>query len=59
LKQLEWGTDSFRQRKILTVYSLYIQETILNAKDKCNCAINQQVHITQEILTTIIGMYII
>jgi hypothetical protein len=30
--------------KILTVYSLYIQEAILYAKEKCNCAVNKQVH---------------
>jgi hypothetical protein len=31
LKQLESCRDSFRQLKIVTVYSLYIQETILYA----------------------------
>jgi hypothetical protein len=30
--------------KILTVYSLYIQETILYVKEKCNCTVNKQIH---------------
>jgi hypothetical protein len=29
---------------ILRVYLLYIQETILHAKEKCNCTVNKQVH---------------
>jgi hypothetical protein len=44
LKQLESCRDSFRQLKILTVYSLYIQETLLYAKEKGNCAVNKQVY---------------
>jgi N-acetylneuraminic acid mutarotase len=44
-KQLESWRDSFRQLKILTIYSLYIQETILRAKEKCTCAVNKQVYI--------------
>jgi hypothetical protein len=58
LKQLESCRDSFRQLKILAVYSLYFQGTILYAKGKCNCTVYKQVHITQQIMT-IIGMYII
>jgi hypothetical protein len=41
LKELELCRDSFRQVKILTVYSIYIQETILYAKQMCNCAVNK------------------
>jgi hypothetical protein len=35
-----WG---FRNLKILTVYSLYILETILYVK-KCNYTVNEQIH---------------
>jgi hypothetical protein len=42
LKQLEPGRDGFRHLKILTVYSLYIQETILYAKEQCSCTVNKQ-----------------
>jgi hypothetical protein len=45
LKQLKSCRDSSRHLKILTVYSLCIQETILYAKEKCNCTANKQVHI--------------
>jgi hypothetical protein len=59
-KQLESCTDSFRQLKILTIYSLYIQGTILYAKEKCNCAVDKQVHtITQAIVMTITAAHII
>lgn len=34
---------SFSQLKILRAHLLYIQETILFAKEKCNCAVNKQV----------------
>jgi hypothetical protein len=47
LKQLDWCRDSFRgfrDLKILIVYSLYIQETILYAKEMCKCIVNKQVH---------------
>jgi hypothetical protein len=44
LKHLESWRDSFRNLKILTVYSLYIQETILYVNEKCNCTVNKQVH---------------
>ena len=44
LKHLESCKDSFRHLKILTVYSLYIQETILYVKEKCNCTVNKQIH---------------
>jgi hypothetical protein len=44
LKHLEWCRDSFRNLKILTVYSLYIQETILYVKEKCNCTVHKQTH---------------
>jgi hypothetical protein len=44
LKHLESCKDSFRLLKILTVYSLYIQETILYVKEKCNCTVNKQIH---------------
>jgi hypothetical protein len=35
---------SFKQLKILTVHSLYIQQTILYVINKCNCIINKQIH---------------
>lgn len=38
--------------------SQQIRETILYTKEKCNFTVNKQVHITQEIITNIIGMYI-
>jgi hypothetical protein len=44
LKHLESCKDSFRNLKILTVYSLYLQETILYVKEKCNCMANEQIH---------------
>jgi hypothetical protein len=44
LKQLESCSNRFKERKILTVYSLYFQEKMLYAKEKCNCAVNKQVH---------------
>jgi hypothetical protein len=44
LKHLESCKDSFRHLKILTVYSLYIQETIPYVKEKCNCTVNKQIH---------------
>jgi hypothetical protein len=44
LKHLESCKDSFRHLKILTVYSLYIQKTILYVKENCNCTVNQQIH---------------
>jgi hypothetical protein len=44
LKHLESCKDSFRHLKILTVYSLYIQGTILYVKEKCNCTVNKQIH---------------
>jgi hypothetical protein len=44
LKHLESCRDSFRNLKILTVYSLYIQDTILYVKEKCNCTVNKQIH---------------
>jgi hypothetical protein len=53
LKHLVSCRDSFRHLKILTVYSLCIQETILYVKENCNCMVNKQVHITQEITKTI------
>jgi hypothetical protein len=37
LKQLEFAEIVFRHLKILKVYLLYIKETILYAKEKCNC----------------------
>jgi hypothetical protein len=40
LKHLE----SFRNLNILTIYSLYIQETILYVKKKCYCTVNKQIH---------------
>jgi hypothetical protein len=55
LKQLELCRDGFRQLKILTVYSLYFQETISYAKWKCNCAVSKQLHT----YLTMIGIYII
>jgi hypothetical protein len=44
LKHLESCRDSFKNLKILTAYSLYIQETIQYVKEKCNCTINEQIH---------------
>jgi hypothetical protein len=44
LKHLESCKDSFRHLKILTVYSLYIQEIILYIKENCNCTVNKQIH---------------
>jgi hypothetical protein len=41
---LESCKKSFRNLNILTVYSLYIQETILYVKKKWNCTINKQIH---------------
>jgi hypothetical protein len=58
LKQLESCRNSFRQLKILTVCLLYIKERILYAEEKCNCAVNKQVHISQGIMT-IMGICII
>jgi hypothetical protein len=56
LKHLESCKDSFRNLPIVTVYSLYVQETILYNK-KCNCTVNKQIHLTQEITKTIIFLY--
>jgi hypothetical protein len=44
LKPLESCRDSFKQLKILTVHSLYIQQTILYVINKCNCITNRQIH---------------
>jgi hypothetical protein len=44
-KERESCRDSFRQLKLLTIYSLDIQETILSAKEKDNCTVNKQIHI--------------
>jgi hypothetical protein len=44
LKHLDSCRNSFRNLKILTVYSLYIQETILYVKEKCKCTVNKQIH---------------
>jgi hypothetical protein len=44
LKHLGWCRDSFRYLKILTVCSLYIQETILHVEENCNCTVNEQVN---------------
>jgi hypothetical protein len=44
LKHLESCRDSFRHLKILTVYLLYILETILYVKENCNCMVSKQVH---------------
>jgi hypothetical protein len=44
LKHLESCSNSFRNLKILTVYLLYILETILYVKKKCNCTVNEQIH---------------
>jgi hypothetical protein len=44
LEPLESYRDSFRQLKVLTLYSLYIQETILYVKEKSNCMVNKQLH---------------
>jgi hypothetical protein len=45
--------------KELKVYLLYIQEAVLFTKEDCNCVVNKQVHITQEIIITVVGMHII
>jgi hypothetical protein len=44
LKQWESCRDSFRQLKILAVYSLCIQETTLYAKEKGAYTLNKQIH---------------
>jgi hypothetical protein len=44
LKHWESHRESFKHLKILIVYSLYIQETILYVIEKCNCTLNKQVH---------------
>jgi hypothetical protein len=44
LKHLESCRNSFRVLKILTAYSLYIQETILYVKKRCKCTVNKQIH---------------
>jgi hypothetical protein len=44
LKRRESCRESFKHLKIQTVYSLYIQETILYVMEKCNCTPNKQVH---------------
>lgn len=44
LKPLGSCRDSFKQLKILTVYSLYIQQTILHVINKCKCMVNKQIH---------------
>jgi hypothetical protein len=44
LKHLESCRNSFRNLNILTVYSFYIQETILYVKKKCHCTVNKQIH---------------
>jgi hypothetical protein len=41
---LELCRDSFKQFKILTVHSLYTQQTILYVINKCNCITNEQIH---------------
>jgi hypothetical protein len=41
---LESCRDSFRQLKILMLYSLYIQKIILCVKEKSNCIVNKQLH---------------
>jgi hypothetical protein len=56
LKYLESCRNSFINLKILTVYSLYIQETILYVRKKCNFTPNEEIHITQEITKTVIDM---
>jgi hypothetical protein len=43
LKHLESCKDSFRHLKLLTVCSLYIQETTLYVQEKCNCTVNKQI----------------
>jgi hypothetical protein len=50
LKQLESCRDSCRKLDILTIYLLYIQEKILYAKEKYNCTVTKQLHITHEII---------
>jgi hypothetical protein len=42
LKQRESCRDSFRHLKVLTLYSLYIQETIYE-KEKGNCTVNESI----------------
>jgi hypothetical protein len=57
LKRQESCRDSFMEPKILTIYSLHIQETILYAKQKGNFTVNEYI-LTQEIMI-IIHIYII
>jgi hypothetical protein len=44
LKHPESCRNSFINLNILPVYSLYIQETILYVKGKCDCTVNEQIH---------------
>jgi exonuclease III len=44
LKPLESCRASFRQHRILTVYSIYILQTILFVINKCNCTTNKEIH---------------
>jgi hypothetical protein len=44
LKNKESCRDSFKQLKILTIYSLYIQEIILYKKEMGNCTVNKQIY---------------
>jgi hypothetical protein len=43
LKHLEPCRNGFTDPQIPTVYSLYILETILCVKKKCNCTVNEQI----------------
>jgi hypothetical protein len=44
LKHWESCRNSFINLKILTVYSLYIQEAILYVKKRRDCTVNEQIH---------------
>jgi hypothetical protein len=44
IKNLQSCRHSFKNLNILTVYSLYIQETIQYVKERFNCRINKQIN---------------
>jgi hypothetical protein len=43
LKHLESCRDIFRNLKILTIYTLHIQETFLHVKERYNCTVHEQI----------------
>jgi len=45
VKQTDSYQESFVSLKTLTLYSLYVQETVLCIKEKSRCEANDQLHI--------------